>query len=234
MKFSRPRKFGFTLIELLVVIAIIGILAVLLFPAIRNGIMLAKAVKVANNGKQIVTQIISENLDREVINRKAIWPESDENYRGSGSQSTQYLDYLVRGGVENIDYTFMAGAGISVPGEDDDFDDEFNAWSLVLDVKGNENDSMPFLITKNVVGEGEAAMKANLQGPDRELGNEPNLDSLTFADYDPFGEQLGVFVTKGATAQRARNKFFTSFFLFSGMSTNDYDHLDFSQTSGDE
>ena len=74
---------AFTLIELLIVIAVIGILAGMLFPAIKAVMNSAQGTRVANNGKQIVTAITTANIDREASSKGDIWPTVDKNWANS-------------------------------------------------------------------------------------------------------------------------------------------------------
>lgn len=87
---------GFTLIELLVVIAIIGILASLLFPAIRSGLDRAKTSACASNLRQIGVGVGLFSADRGGI----LPPWSiDMNYAESvlGEKTQFWYDKLLAG-----------------------------------------------------------------------------------------------------------------------------------------
>ena len=92
---------AFTLIELLIVIAVIGILAGMLFPAIKAVMNSAQGTRVANNGKQIVTAITTANIDREANSKGDIWPTDGKGVTWSDSNA-YFARLLGKGGKAEL------------------------------------------------------------------------------------------------------------------------------------
>ncbi|MBT3191438.1 MAG: type II secretion system protein [Verrucomicrobia bacterium] len=197
---------GFTLIELLVVIAIIGILAALLFPAIQGALVKAKAVKIGSNGRQVHLAVFGENLSRDTINMPLIWaqisPDADDygqEFADACVSSSEYIKWLVETEtMEGVDLTYFSAPGL-VPEEDEDqFDENNNAWCMVTGITDDMPAETPFMFTKNF----------NLGGGDLSSldETEPLLRS-TSALPQPFGNKVGVVITKGGGVKVLQEKF---------------------------
>ena len=115
---------AFTLIELLIVIAVIGILAGMLFPAIKAVMNSAQGTRVANNGKQIVTAITSANIDRE----------------------QNFFHLMLRTGIST---SMFAGGGVEAASDAADLKQKGNIWSMLAGIAVCD-DNMPFIWTRNM------------------------------------------------------------------------------------
>ena len=211
---SRSKK-GFTLIELMVVIAIIGILAVMLFPSIKNGILKAQATSLGNKGKQVVMAIIQANLEREAMSYSTIWPKDGKSY-SSSKKSTDYFKWLIsQDYLSGMDYTFFAGGGVSVPEPGTEFSGINNAWNVVAELTDSEVETFPVLFTRNLLI--ETADVAAWRGD-----SEDKIPMDTQAQ--PFGERIGVVIYKGGAMQNFRKKYL----MWSAVcaTTNKYDYLE--------
>ena len=175
---------GFTLIELLVVVAIIGLLAALLFPAVRGAILLAQGTATGNDGKQVWMGLMIEDTDREARGMESVWPRS-EDYANS---TDFFRDCIASNWLGNeFTFQFMGGPGLPRNKTDDParFDTENNAWCVVLDLGPGTKGETPFMFTRNLVGE------------------EGTVDSIHTLDETtkPFGDRLGIVVTFGGAVK---------------------------------
>jgi prepilin-type N-terminal cleavage/methylation domain-containing protein len=208
-KRSQQRKSeGFTLIELLVVIAIIGILAALLFPAIQGALIKAKAVRIGSNGRQTHLAVFGANLDRDVVNKFAIWAQQpavaaaygDPDFEAACANSCKYLQWVIDTKVlEGADLSYFAAPGL-VP-YDPEGAPEFlpinNAWCMTTDLGDDTPAETPFMFTKNF----------NLTGSLETLdATTPLLRSVPGVPM-PFGNKVGVVITKGGSVKVLQEKF---------------------------
>lgn len=213
-------KEGFTLVELLVVIAIIGILAGLMFPAISGAIESANSTKVANQGKNIATGLMSENMQREAQNDGTIWPgDTYTIYNANGekvkevtgdsySTSSDYFDDLVENTVVETltSYGFFAGAGVRQPTGSDKLasKNDYNIWGCVAVKGGSVSGDAPFIYTRNLMPD-TTGLKDN-----ETIDNDNRWPGSNTTYWDPsmkpFGTSRCVYVSRGGAATQTRSK----------------------------
>lgn len=204
-RWQQRKSEGFTLIELLVVIAIIGILAALLFPAIQGALVKAKAVKVGSNGRQVHLAVFGENLSRDTINMPLIWAQIAPDPNDFGQEfadacqnSCEYIKWLVdTETMEGVDLTYFSAPGL-IPEEDpDQFTENNNAWCITAGIMDDMPAETPFMFTKNF----------NLSGDLSTLDEAEPLLRSTPALPMPFGNKVGVVITKGGGVKVLQEKF---------------------------
>ncbi len=218
------RKEGFTLVELLVVIAIIGILASLMFPAISGAIESANSTKVANQGKNIATGLMTENMQREAQNDGTIWPgdtytlfDKDGNVAkevtgDSYTTSSDYFDDLIDNNtIETItSYGFFSGAGVRQPTGSDKLSskNDYNIWGCVAVKGGSVSGDAPFLYTRNLIPD-NGGLKDNEVIEDQTRWPGTNA-SRWDPSMKPFGTSRCVYVTRGGAVSQTRSRDMTA------------------------
>lgn len=207
---------AFTLIELLIVIAVIGILAGMLFPAIKAVMNSAQGTRVANNGKQIVTAITTANIDREANSKGDIWPTKGK-WEAEGGANKYFARLLGAGNTKveltGINTTMFAGGGVEAAKDADALESGGNIWSMLAGISVCD-DNMPFIWTRNM---------KDITTDDFNISQE-NQDSKDFAEYlddgeTPFGSAQVVLARKGASFQVIKAKDLTAA-TFLASSTN--------------
>ena len=205
---------AFTLIELLIVIAVIGILAGMLFPAIKAVMNSAQGTRVANNGKQIVTAITTANIDREASSKGDIWPTVEKAW---GSSNEYFARLLGAEGkkaeLTGISTTMFAGGGVEAASDADTLKTTGCIWSMLAGISVCD-DNMPFIWTRNMkdVADGDFATSQDAE--------EDWASKLNDAEK-PFGDQQVVLARKGASFQVIKAKDLTSStFLSSSTNSN--------------
>jgi type II secretory pathway pseudopilin PulG len=202
-----------------VVIAIIGILATMLFPAIKGALVKAKATKTGSDGKQFTSALIAQNLENDSTDDPAYWPidtsraDFDEDdypneFKTACSSSTEYFKWAVTNGViRSVNFSFFAAPGIPPQPDYDKFSDNNNAWCLTLDLDDDSiSDDTPFMFTKNINLTGSTVDTLDEKDPLLKKRNGKKL---------PFGDTLGVVVTRGGAV-----KILTKKILFDDKNSN--------------
>ena len=204
---------AFTLIELLIVIAVIGILAGMLFPAIKAVMNSAQGTRVANNGKQIVTAITSANIDREANSKGDIWPTVDKNWSSSNEYFARLLGDGGKAELTGISVSMFAGGGVEAAKDAASMktDKKGNIWSMLAGISVCD-DNMPFIWTRNMNGLVDTDFNTS---QDDETDWADKLDDAE----TPFGSQQVVLARKGASFQVIKAKDLTST-TFLASSTN--------------
>ena len=203
---------AFTLIELLIVIAVIGILAGMLFPAIKAVMNSAQGTRVANNGKQIVTAITTANIDREANSKGDIWPTTDKNWSDANAYCARLLgaDNTKRE-LTGINTTMFAGGGVEAAKDADDLKTKGNIWAMLAGISVCD-DNMPFIWTRNM---------DKIADTDFNTSQDSDTDwsSMLNDKETPFGNAQVVLARKGASFQVIKAKDLTSS-TFLASSTN--------------
>ena len=207
---------AFTLIELLIVIAVIGILAGMLFPAIKAVMSSAQGTRVANNGKQIVTAITTANIDREASSKGDLWPTDGGKW---GSTANDYFAALLGEGtaskkveITGISVSMFAGGGVEAASSASELKTKGNIWSMLVGI-GLCDDNMPFIWTRNMdkLADGDFATE---ESDDSWAGKLNDKEK-------PFGGDLVVLARKGASFSVIKAKDLTpSTFLSSSTNSN--------------
>lgn len=202
---------AFTLIELLIVIAVIGILAGMLFPAIKAVMNSAQGTRVANNGKQIVTAITSANIDREANSKGDIWPTTDKNWSDANAYFARLMGDGGKQELTGISFSMFAGGGVEAAADKEELKTKGNIWSMLAGI-GQCDDNMPFIWTRNMNNLADTDFNTE-QGKDEDWADK--LDE----SETPFGNQQVVLARKGASFQVIKTKDLTSD-TFLGSTTN--------------
>ena len=202
---------AFTLIELLIVIAVIGILAGMLFPAIKAVMNSAQGTRVANNGKQIVTAITSANIDREANSKGDIWPTVDKGWSDSNAYFARLMGNEGKAELTGISTSMFAGGGVEAAADAKDLTQKGNIWSMLAGISVCD-DNMPFIWTRNMDKLADSDFNTS-QDTETDWADKLN-DAET-----PFGSQQVVLARKGASFQVIKTKDLTST-TFLASSTN--------------
>lgn len=194
---------AFTLIELLIVIAVIGILAGMLFPAIKAVMNSAQGTRVANNGKQIVTAITTANIDREANSKGDIWPTNGKGVTWDNSNA-YFARLLGKGGkaeLTGINTSMFAGGGVEAAKDVDELESKGCIWSMLANIAVCD-DNMPFIWTRNMKKD------KGLADTSFNESQESTTDWTAFLDdkETPFGDAQVVLARKGASFQVIKKK----------------------------
>lgn len=223
---------GFTLVELLVVIGILGILASALFPAISNAVMQANMTAVSARGRDIFVAITGANTEREPLGLGNVWPKSQLEEGATQSEddiatqpftsSTDYFYELIDGEnigkdtwspyVAGLDYSKLAGAGVSAKSGTGKLTQANNMWSIGANIRDEMEDIIPILITRNF----------NCSKLYKDLSDATSTKTMT--DWtstvfkEPFSNKGFVMIRKGGGTFKARDKYASIRVIYQGQS----------------
>jgi len=209
-----------------VLLAISGGLLVLLASLIlvtMNDLMKeAMALKIGNNGKNIVFAIISGNVEREAVGESPLWPGvsadfsgATKNYAQAPDAETYFTDLVTRPCTENfLGWFHFAGAGVAAADSREEFlEGDRNVWNVVAGLDENASEATPFLFTRNL----DITMD--------DLRDE-NVDFRTRLDarMKPFGREFVVVVRKGGAMEVLKRRRLTREAFLGGAVFNQTTH----------
>ncbi len=143
---SKSGQRAFTLIELLVVIAIIGLLAALVFPALRQALERGRATTCLNNMRQIGLAVIHYAADNDqrfprsqhsaFAHGELVWTRAIAPYLGATEDAWQPLTNTVyRCPSDQNQHLFSYGLNVYLEvGAGDDYAGQPQTWRRLVDI----------------------------------------------------------------------------------------------------
>lgn len=164
------QKSNFNLTSLVVIVVLLGLLALVLFPAISAGQMMSSNAAVAARGRDIYVAITSANTDREPLRLPSVWPQSNppttnavDISKMNFTNSTDYFWALYDGDhletdqhdpyVKGFDFSKLSGGGVEPHRGQGRLKPENNMWTIAKNVRDEMEDIIPVLVTRNVAAE---------------------------------------------------------------------------------
>jgi hypothetical protein len=149
----------------------------------------SNTIPVAVRGKDIYVAITDANKDREPIGLPPLWPKTcfaSTNHPGDVSSkifttSSVYFYELYDGPnvgnekhdpyIKGFDYSKLAGAGVPAKSGGGKLDAQNNMWIIAANITDQDDDRIPFLITRNVdVKEIERVVNKGLKASEFKIG----------------------------------------------------------------
>lgn len=170
-------------------------------PRISRGGSAANALRIGNNGKNIVLAIISANNEREAMGLTNVWPSISSDFSGTRKDYTKvpdsesyFTDLMDSGAVDNLRWYIFAGAGVMPATNRAGFNlGNHNIWNVVAGLDENTPDDTPFLFTRNL----------NITVQDLRDGTwDTGIQSKLDHKIKPFGDERVVYITKGGAMQQ--------------------------------
>jgi hypothetical protein len=216
------QKSKFDLVSLLVIVVLLGLLTLMLLPAISASQRMSSMPPIAARGRDIYVAITSANTDREPLGLPSVWPKSNpptnnalDISKMNFANSTDYFWALYDGDhlgtaqhdpyVKGFDLSKLSGAGVPVHPGQGRLKPKNNMWTIAKNVREEMEDIIPVLVTRNVAAESLVADLTTVS--DRRL----------FFDEEwmtPFGRKGFVMIRKGGGTFNQTAKYATQRVLY--------------------
>ena len=176
-------------VRILSYLAVLAFLVVALFPVPTSNVMKVNLYAVSARGKDILRAITGANTDREPLGLPPLWPTTylaPTNHPGDISSkifktSSDYFYELYDGAnvgtekhnpyIMGFDYSKLAGAGVPAKSGGGKLDAQNNMWIIAANITDQDDDRIPFLITRNVdVKEIERVVNKGLKASEFKIG----------------------------------------------------------------
>lgn len=186
---------------------IVGWLLVAVFlsmPIIRGELMVSNALKIGDNGTNIVLSIISGSSKREAMGLTPVWPSASadfsrkqKDYTKVPDSETYFTDLMDSKALPGLDWSVFAGAGVTAAKNRENFNKgNHNVWNVVAGLDKDAADDTPFLFTRNL----------NISVADLRDESMSLIDKLDHR-IKPFGSERIVFIQKGGAMQTLQGVF---------------------------
>ena len=196
--------------ELLVALAIV-VLSFVVLPCVltRGRIERGQHVRLQNNGRAVVGQILAADAERTGRGEPSAWPSV-----GKYDSANAYLSKLLaKGGLSGVSTSMFAGGGVEAAGSPEDLGRHGSSWS-VLAGAGGAHPATPVLWTRSLRG----LRPGDFVGADPKRPR-PWRDRLAPEEH-PFGDRLVILVRRDGRAETIRARDLTDA-SFLGGATND-------------
>lgn len=176
-------------VRILCYLFVLAILIVALFPVPCSDGIKANLYAVSARGKDILRSITEANADRLPLGLLPVWPKTyltTTNHPSDISSkifktSSEYFYELYDGPnvgnekhnpyIKGFDYSKLAGAGVPAKAGGGKVDAHNNMWVIAANITDQDNDRIPFLITRNVdVKEIERVVNHGLKASEFKIG----------------------------------------------------------------
>ena len=161
----------------------VGLMTFLFAANVLHGVNIKGSIEgTGGRGHRILVFI---HLDGYKKSNGPLWPSVGTHpERQEFSSSTAYFQSLVERKILTNDFSIFTAVHVSFFGEDPKAAllPEENAWCVVADVREDNPDGLPFLISRNV----QVSSLSELKGRVRDR----------LSDEEPFGRQWAVIITK--------------------------------------
>jgi hypothetical protein len=201
-------------VRILCFLAVLSILVVALFPSTATSPMMGNLMAISARGKDIFVSITWANADRVPLGLPPVWPTTylaTTNHLGdisakSFKTSSDYFYELYDGPkvgtdqhdpyIKGFDYSKLAGAGVPAKSGGGKLDAQNNMWIIAANITDQDDDRIPFLITRNVdVKEIERVVNQGLKASEFKIG----IDLGKGQYRAPFSNKGFAAVFKGGT-----------------------------------
>ena len=163
------------------------VLSVLVWPAYRGAVTLQAAHEVMNHGRRVMLALMGSRSDEGERGGPApvIFPQTSDGFQTSADY---FRDAFTNNYLRGLDLSVFWAPGLSSladPTNPAAFGSQNNAWCITLDTVDSDPLWLPMMFTRNLCFTGTT------------------LDTFVGLDKNakPFGDQVGVVVTKGGAAR---------------------------------
>jgi len=215
------QKSNFNLASLLVIVVLLGLLSLMLFPAVSGAMLKANMAAVGARGRDIYVAITAANTERQPLGLPTLWPQINSptnNATDIGkinfTNSTDYFYALYDGDhlgasnhnpyVKGFDYSKLAGAGVKGYTGQGRLQPENNIWTIAKNLRDDMDDIIPVLVTRNLAAESLAS-----DAPDAGFFMDKRRLLFDREWKTPFGKKGTVIVRKGGGMFACRARYVT-------------------------